>query len=146
MEQAFVFDDWRDAARHIVSCLGGAKAVGSRLRSDFIKPDHAARWLNDCLNPDRRENLSPENFILLLKLAREGNCHAAMEYVAMECGYQPPKPMDPEEERDALMRAYHDNVDTLRKLTERMEMLAERDELLHAGVFTGAGGKPRAVR
>ena len=45
-----------EALREIVKALGGAKKVAAQLRPQKTV-DEAARWLLDCLNPERRERL-----------------------------------------------------------------------------------------
>lgn len=125
IQEPMFFEDWRDALRHVVAALGGAKVVAGWLRPD-LKPDHAARWLNDCLNPDRRENFSPDHLLLLLRLAREAGIHTGMDYIAEDCGYRRPQPVDPADATDALRREFVDSTKRLTDLAKRIEAMEAR--------------------
>ncbi len=83
-----------DALRETIACLGGMKVVAARMRPE-LSADHAARWLSDCLNADRRERLCPEQLLWLLREGRAANCHAAMNFLAMDAGYRA-EPVEPE--------------------------------------------------
>lgn len=125
MQEPLFFEDWRDALRHVVAALGGPKAVGGRIRPD-MKPDHAARWLNDCLNPDRRENFSPDQLLLILRLGREAGVHTGMDFLAEDCGYRRPQPVDPTDAADELRRRYIESTRTLVEMAKRIESLEAR--------------------
>lgn len=83
-----------DAIREVVQALGGAKVVGARMRPD-LPPDHAGRWLADCLPHERREKLSPDQVLWMGREGRRVECHAMMRYLARECGYADPVPVRP---------------------------------------------------
>lgn len=125
MEQPALFhesinDDLRDIVKH----LGGVKRVGSEMRPD-LTIDNAGRWLADCLNDDRRENLSPDQVLYLLKRGREIGSHGAMAFIAQECGYSDPQPIEPEDEKAALQRQYIEMSRALLKAAERIESLSK---------------------
>jgi len=131
-QEPLFFDDWRDAMRHVISVLGGAKVVGARMRPD-MKPDHAARWVMDCLNSDRRENFSPDQLLQLLRLARDAGVHAGMAFIADECGYRKPEPLDPTDAADALRREFIDSTKRLSELAKRIESMEARASIRSVG-------------
>lgn len=112
-----------DAIREVVQALGGAKVVGARMRPD-LPPDHAGRWLADCLSHERREKLSPDQVLWLAREGRRVECHALMHYLARECGYSDPVPVQPEDERARLQREYIEAARHLSSTAERIERLA----------------------
>jgi hypothetical protein len=112
-----------DSLRELVMVLGGLKSVGVRMRPE-MSADQAGRWLSDCLNPDRREHLTPEQLMWLLIEGRKAGAHNTMAWLAMECGYQPPQPVEPQDERAALQREFIDATRRQEQLIARMERLA----------------------
>ena len=116
-----VFDALRDAVR----ALGGAKAVGPMLWP--ARPVEEARnRLNDCLNPQRAEKFSLFELLLILRRAREAGYHGAIGFIATECGYAPPTPVDPADERAELQRTYVESVKQQRLIADRLERLAQQ--------------------
>lgn len=83
-----------DALKAIVRVLGGAKSVGLMLWPEKAADD-AGRRLLDCLNPERKEVLDPEQVTLLFRLARERGFHVAKHWLDAEMGYLPSTPADP---------------------------------------------------
>lgn len=123
MDQPALFhESFTDALRDVIKALGGVKAVGASMRSD-LSPDHAGRWLSDCLNDERREKLSPEQVVLILRRGREIGMHSAMAYLSQECGYAA-TPIEPEDERAALQREYIEAAKAMAKVASRIEQLA----------------------
>ncbi len=94
------FECPEDALKSVVQRLGGAKAVGSKLFPDKT-PDAAARWLLDCLNPDRAEKLTLAQVLLVLRLGHDAGIHEGMQYLAGEAGYDS-RPIRLEEQIDAV--------------------------------------------
>jgi hypothetical protein len=119
------FDDLEDALREIVRHAGGPKAVGAKLWPE-IDPDKAGRRLMDCLNESRREILSPAQVMLLLRIGRQVGCHAAMNYLARECGYADPSPIEPEDEVARLQREFVEATKALGALADRIEHVQGR--------------------
>jgi hypothetical protein len=114
-----------DALGDVVRALGGSKKVGSELRPE--KPvDEAAKWVKDCLNPERRERFDPEHILWLLKRGREVSCHSAINFLCDETGYERPRAIDPEDERAKLQRLYIEAVRTSKQIAERMERMSAR--------------------
>ena len=124
MDQLFA-EDIYDALADVVRALGGSKATGAKMRPE--KPaDEACKWVKDCLNRSRPERFDPEHVLWLLKQGREIGCHSAINYFCDEAGYRRPAPMEPEDERAALQRAYIDSIKAQKQIAERMERLAVR--------------------
>lgn len=124
-----------DALRTVVAASGGWKRVGAQLRPEWEeKPEQAARWLQDCLNPDRAEKLSFDQFFQLLRLGRRANCHAAMNQITEEAGYMETRPVDPQSELNELYREFNASVERLEKIEDRIRRTAD-----------GMRQQPRAV-
>lgn len=119
-QPALFHESINDALRELVQALGGTKAVGARMRPE-LPADHAGRWLNDCLNMERREHLTPEQVVWLMASGRQIGAHGAINWLAGECGYSTPAPVEPEDERARLQREYIEAVRTMQHLTERIE-------------------------
>lgn len=120
-EQIPLFHEDLNAALHTcVIALGGPKKVGSLLRPE-LPVDQAGRWIADCLNQDRRDQLHPQQLLLILSEARKVGCHAAMHYIATNCGYHEPQAMEPEDERAALQREFVQASKAFQNLFTRME-------------------------
>jgi hypothetical protein len=120
MDQPALFhESVSDALREVVRALGGAKQVGHRMRPD-LAIDHAARWVSDCLNDDRREHFTPSQVLWLLSAGREAGCHVAMGYLAAQAGYAEPVPLQPEDERAKLQHEFMESVKTLSRISEAL--------------------------
>lgn len=119
-QQALFHESVEEALTEVVNALGGAKTVGARMRSD-LSPDAAARWLKDCLNDHRRESLHPGHVMWLLRAARAAGLHGAMAFIARECGYGDPIPVEPDDERAKLQREYIEAARAMSRLAERIE-------------------------
>lgn len=111
-----------DALRECVGVCGGLKIVGKILWPEK-EVDIAGRLLADCLNDAKREKLSPEQVMLVLRLAREKGCHAGMTYMARELGYADPQPIEPEDEKAKLQREYIEAARAMSKMAARIEAL-----------------------
>jgi hypothetical protein len=119
-----IFTDIDDALVWIVHKLGGFKKVGTQLRPELNhKPDLAAQWLRDCLNPDKRERLNPQQTFLLLTLARQGGFHAAKYWIDDELGYERGRPVTVEDEAARLQRQIVDATQVLKQSLDRLERL-----------------------
>ena len=69
----------------------------------------------------RDEKLSLDEVLLLLRIGREQNCHALMTFVAQDASYMPPVPMELEDEKTRLMRAFVDGTAMMKVLADRLE-------------------------
>lgn len=123
MSQSALFhESITDAIREVVQSLGGAKSVGARMRPELV-PDHAGRWLADCISQDRREKLSPDQVMWLIREGRRVSCHALAAYVMREGGYADPAPIEPEDEKARLQREYVEAARAMARMAERIERL-----------------------
>ena len=120
MQNALFHESIADALREVVQALGGTKATGARMRPE-MPADQAGRWLNDCLNADRREHLTPEQVLWLMREGRAIGAHAILAYLCAEAQYAAPVPVDPEDERAALQRQFIEASKMMTKLAERIE-------------------------
>lgn len=123
MTQPLFYESLADALRECIAVCGGTKAVGAKLWPEK-EPDAAGRQLADCLNDAKREKLSPEQVVLILRLARERNCHAGMVYLSRELGYADPQAIEPEDEKAKLQREYIEAARAIAKMAARIEQLA----------------------
>lgn len=114
-----------DALITCIKAAGGSKQVGPKLWPEKA-PDAAQRMLLDCLNEDRAAKLSPEQVLLVLRLARACGCHDGMNFIASELGYGTPVPVEPRDEVADLMRAFNDSVSQQAQLASRIEKAASR--------------------
>lgn len=114
-----------DALRAAVMAAGGPKRVGPALWPAKA-PDAAARYLHDCLNASRSERLNPEEFVLVLRLAREAGDHRAKHWLDTELGYAPTPPVEPEDQVAEIARVIATAGDTLRRATEALERAQAR--------------------
>ncbi len=106
-----------------VKVLGGSKQVASKLWPEKT-PDAAQRLLLDCLNEDRPAHLTPEQMLLVLRLARAKGYHAGFAYMAETLGYAPPVPVEPRDEVAELQRQFVVATQVMTALAERMEVLS----------------------
>lgn len=112
-----------DALRDCIMACGGSKCVGAKLWPEK-DPDAAGKLLNDCLNDAKREKLSPEQVLLVLRMARAKGCHAGMQFISRDLGYADPQPIEPEDERAKLQRQFIEASRNMQALAERIQALA----------------------
>jgi hypothetical protein len=124
LEMGEFFEDINDALKQAVKALGGNKKVGAKLWPE-LPIDTAGNKLGDCLNPDRREKLSPEQVVFILRLAREKGYHAAMQFIAFDTGYRA-EPVDPLTQEAQLQRDFVAAVGHLKDIETRMLRLQGR--------------------
>lgn len=121
MEMGEFFEDINDALQATVTALGGYKKVGPTLRPE-LPVDQAAGWLRDCLNPARREKLSPEQVMLILRLAREAGYFSAMNFIAFATGFKA-TPIDAESQESQLQERFIEAVHGLTAIQSQLERL-----------------------
>lgn len=114
-----------DALIACIKAAGGSKQVGPLLWPEKA-PDSAQRALLDCLNEDRPAKLSPEQVLLILRLARAKGYHDGMNFIAADLGYGTPVPIEPRDEAADLMRQYIEAAAEMKRTAERMERAAGR--------------------
>ena len=110
MQDALFHECINDAIGSVIAGLGGFKKVGPMLRPE-VSIETAANWLRDCLNHDRRERLHPEQLLLIARECRRIGNHAIALYLARDCGYSDPLPVEPEDEKASLMREFNKNAE-----------------------------------
>lgn len=115
------FESINDAVDSTVKALGGFKKVGPVLRPE-LPQEQAANWLRDCLNPTRRERLSPEQLMLIAKMARKAEYHALMNFIAFDGGYKA-APVDPQTQLEQLQERFCDAVEGLSAIQAQMQRL-----------------------
>lgn len=86
----------------------------------------AARYLNDCLNPDRAQKLDGEEILYIARRGREVGCYLITAFINQETGFAPPIPIDPEDTKAELQRAYIESVKEQRRIAERLERVMAR--------------------
>lgn len=119
MQIPLFYDSYEDAIRDTVMGLGGMKVVGNMLWP-AIPVDDAGRKLAHCLNPDKREKLSPGELQLIRRAARLKGVHILAHYEARDAGYCEPQPLSPEDEETQLKREFIAAVKALEGLQTRM--------------------------
>lgn len=125
-------EDVYEALHSAVQALGGAKVVACRLWPH--KPmEQARKELLDALNRDNPRKLDAEEFLAVLRMAREAGFHQAKHWIDMELGYEPSSPADPVVQRDRLadeLARAAENLAQLQKAVERMNDIALPQSLL----------------
>lgn len=104
------YDSLEDALKAAVMALGGFKKVGAKMRPEL---DTSEDWLRHCLKGDRRERLSPQQVLWILREARAIGFHGAMQYINMAAGYDTPRPVDADKQKQALQEAIAAGLDRL---------------------------------
>lgn len=120
--------DVNEALIECVKAAGGSKVVGHRLWPE-IAADHAQRKLLDCLNTERPAHLTPEQVVLVFRLARDRGCHAGMATLADLLDYAKPTPVEPQDRIDELRREFVEATRRLTELAERLQMNEARPAL-----------------
>lgn len=119
-----------DALDAIINACGGRKKFACEMWPD--KPARDAHNLIDaCLNIERRERFSPQQVLFILRRGREVGFNAAAESLFRDIGYHL-EPIEPEDEKAALQRAYIESVNVQRRIVERMERLTDRGASIRA--------------
>ncbi len=119
---ALFYEDVFDVAKAMVQAAGGAKVVAGKLWPH--KPvAEAHRELLDCLNRERPRKFCIEEFLALIRMAREAGFHQGKHWIDADTGYQPTPPLDPVVERDRLaeeLARAADNFKSLQRAVERL--------------------------
>jgi len=115
-------DGLNQALIDAVKAAGGSAAVGRKMFPEKA-PEAAQRALLDCLNEDRPAKLSPEQVLLVLRLARAKGHHGAIAFILTDLGYAPTTPIDPKDEASELTRQAGELLRGLESVTSRLERL-----------------------
>ena len=117
-----VHESINDALREVIMSAGGYKKVGTMMFPEMAV-EHAAGKLRDCLNRDRRERFTPEQFMMIARLGRQVGCHALIAYMSREAGYADPVPVEPEDEVARLQREFIEATAKLGQMASRIEQI-----------------------
>lgn len=120
MQPLLFHETLTDALREVVRAVGGTKKVGALMRPEK-SAEEAGRWLADCLNPDRREKLDPDQVLWLIKRGREVGCNSIISFIASEAHYEQPRPIEPEDERARLQREFVSAVAQFQKIAQALD-------------------------
>lgn len=117
-------EDVYDALRAAVQALGGAKIVASRLWPH--KPvEQARKELLDALNRDNPRKLDTEEFLAVLRMAREAGFHQCKHWIDAELGYEATPIVDPHIQRDRLAEEMARALDVLANITKAAERMRD---------------------
>lgn len=119
-----IIDSLNDAIRDTARLIG-TKRIAKELWPEKSE-EAAARYLNDCLDPDRAQKLDGEQILFVARRGRELSCHLIAAYINADLGYAPPLPVDAEDTKAELQRAYIESVKEQRRIAERLERLGGR--------------------
>lgn len=116
------FETLTDCLIACVKAAGGSKAVGHKVWPEKTV-DAAQRHLLNCLNEGKPERMTPDQVLLIARLARDKGCHAYMQYVAFSLSYSEPQPIEPKDEADELRRQFIAATASLTEMAERIQRL-----------------------
>jgi hypothetical protein len=122
MEEQSIYEDDVDALKATVLKLGGYQKVGLKLWPDK-SAQYAGRNLADCCNPNRSERLRPSQLLLVMRWAREIDCHILAEHFMAETGYSQPEPLDFDKEAAVVLDRIDEALGTAAALATRLERL-----------------------
>lgn len=105
-----------------VKAAGGSANVGRKLFPEKT-PESAQRALLDCLNEERPAKLSPEQVLLILRLARAKGFHDGIGFILADLGYAPTSPIEPKDEAAELGRQASELLAAAERITERLQRL-----------------------
>ncbi|GMG89644.1 hypothetical protein Cmtc_08640 [Cupriavidus sp. TKC] len=126
MQEKLFYESVYDALGEVVRAAGGMKKVGAMLWPEKSADDAGAR-LKDCLNPDRREKLDPEQVAFLRRLGRQIGCHALVNFEAHDAGYEQPKPVNSEEQARRLVDVIAQQQAQLQAAMNAFQQLAQQN-------------------
>lgn len=105
-----------------VKAAGGSAIVGRKLFPE-MKPEAAQRRLLDCLSEDRPAKLSPEQVLLVLRLAREKGYHGGVAFILQDLGYAPTTPIEPRDQAAELTRQAGELLAAAERITQQLQRL-----------------------
>jgi hypothetical protein len=120
MQLSLMQEAIEDAIKEVARVVGGTKVLAGALWP--TKANSHTHFL-DCLNPERPAKLSPSELMVVAKIGRERDCHAVMQFLVQEIGYEMPKPADLEKSIDEISSRIADGMDFLRAEMPRLEKL-----------------------
>lgn len=121
IQDALFHERFEDALDEVIRCCGGRKAVAAEMWPDKSARD-AHNLMDACLNPDRRERFTPGQVVYIAKLGAGKGCHAVMQFLARECGYEV-KPITRAEEVDRLTSVVEQSTKALAAALATLERI-----------------------
>lgn len=118
------YDSILEALRADVMAAGGMKKVGSSLRGEATCAETARRWLADCLNEHRPEKLGLDEMVAIIRQAKAKGSHVTMLYLADQCGFTRPRPIETADEKARAQR------DLMNLLSELPDVVARAESVL----------------
>lgn len=118
-QEALFYDTLEEALSPAIDAMGGRKVVACDLWPRK-PPREAHNRLNACLNSEKEDKFDSCDLVYLLKRAREIGAHGAMRFLCAQAGYAEPVPVEPQDERAQLQRAFIESVKTQAKIAERL--------------------------
>lgn len=109
-----------EAIAEVAVACGGRKAFAAAMWP-ALPVREAHNRLDACLNPERREQFHPSDLLYIIRRGRESGRHSLMLFLARECGYTDPQPVEPEDERAQLQREFIQAQKGFEQLARRME-------------------------
>lgn len=119
-----------------VTCMEEALEDSVRALGGYQQAAHAVwptespldkgRYLRACLDPDRREKLSPGELVVLAGAAARRGCLTPAIFLAESCGCMAPVPAAPEDVEGELLREIRAAREQLATMLERAERLNGR--------------------
>lgn len=89
-------------------------------------PIEAGRYFADCINPNRKETLDPQELIWLMREAKRVGCHILHDFVCEESEYQKGLPVEAEDELADLQLKIDATARTFKEQIDRYERAAAR--------------------
>lgn len=118
-------DGLNQALIDCVKAAGGSACVGKKLFPEK-SPEAAQRTLLDCLNEERPAKLSPEQVLLVLRLARAKGYHGGIAFILSDLGYAPTVPIEPRDEVAELKRQFIEASHRIADAAAHADKLAQR--------------------
>lgn len=106
----------------LIDCIkatGTSKEYGAMLWPEKPIKD-AQNLLLACLNTERLEKLSPDQAMLILRVAKEKGCHFGIQFICAQLGYSTPTPIEPEDEKAKLMREFIAAQKAMSAITDKL--------------------------
>lgn len=118
-------DSLNEALIACVRAAGGSAVVGEKMFPEKSR-EAAQRLLLDCLNEDRPAKLSPDQVVLILRLARQRGFHEGINFLLETLSYNPTLPISVRDETSELMRQVVDGQRLVIESQVRLEGLMDR--------------------
>jgi hypothetical protein len=131
MGRQVMYESLNEALIDCVRAAGGSKVVGNKVWPEKTI-DAAQRHLLNCLNEGKAERLTPEQTLLVARMARDHGCHAYASFVAHALSYAEPIPVEPHDEADELRRQVLEMGRSLQTALERLDQIDARSRTLRA--------------